>query len=152
MVAAWISADTGVGPSMASGNHACSGTWPDLPQAPSNSSRAIAVTVAGDCSATCSICANTPAKETVPSSLNIRKMARARPTSPTRFMMNAFLAAVAADGRSDQKPISRYDARPTPSHPAYRVTKELPSTNSSIAATNRFMYAKNLRRSASWAM
>ena len=85
----------------------------------------------------------------MPISLNIRKMASARPTSPTRFMMNAFLAAVAAAGRSDQNPISRYDARPTPSHPAYRVTNELPSTSSSIAATNRFMYAKNLRRSAS---
>ncbi len=53
-------------------------------------------------------------------------------------MMKAFFAAVAAAGRSDQKPISRYDARPTPSQPAYRVTKELPSTSSSIAATNRF--------------
>src|SRR6266540_7231534 len=29
MVAAWISADTGVGPSIASGNQVCSGNWPD---------------------------------------------------------------------------------------------------------------------------
>src|ERR1039458_5816652 len=34
IVAAWMSALTGVGPSMASGNHTCSGTWPDLPMAP----------------------------------------------------------------------------------------------------------------------
>ena len=45
MVAAWISAETGVGPSMASGSHACSGNWPDLPHAPSRSSSPIAVTV-----------------------------------------------------------------------------------------------------------
>src|ERR1700674_755695 len=33
MVAAWISAETGVGPSIASGNHVWSGSWADLPQA-----------------------------------------------------------------------------------------------------------------------
>ena len=40
IVAAWISADTGVGPSIASGNHVCNGTWPDLPIAPTNNSNA----------------------------------------------------------------------------------------------------------------
>jgi hypothetical protein len=34
IVAAWISAETGVGPSMASGNHTWSGNWADLPTAP----------------------------------------------------------------------------------------------------------------------
>ena len=48
-----------------------------------------------------------PSKDTVPSWANIRKIARARPTSPTRFMMNAFLAAVAAAGRTYQNAISR---------------------------------------------
>jgi hypothetical protein len=43
----------------------------------------------------------------VPSWANIRKIASASPTSPTRFMMNAFFAAVAADGRSCQKAMSR---------------------------------------------
>ena len=42
IVAAWISADTGVGPSMASGSHRYSGSWADLPTAPTNSSSAIA--------------------------------------------------------------------------------------------------------------
>src|SRR4051794_32867828 len=37
IVAAWISAETGVGPSIASGNQACNGNWPDFPHAPSNS-------------------------------------------------------------------------------------------------------------------
>jgi hypothetical protein len=46
IVAAWISAETGVGPSIASGSHVCSGTWPDLPIAPtSSSSEAAAETV-----------------------------------------------------------------------------------------------------------
>src|ERR1700678_957499 len=34
MVAAWINAEMGVGPSIESGNHACSGTCADLPMAP----------------------------------------------------------------------------------------------------------------------
>src|SRR5690348_9073551 len=37
MVAAWIRAEMGVGPSMESGNQTCSGTWADLPMAPMNS-------------------------------------------------------------------------------------------------------------------
>src|SRR5208337_5060879 len=39
MVAAWIRADTGVGPSIASGNQTYNGNCADLPQAPTNSSR-----------------------------------------------------------------------------------------------------------------
>ena len=38
MVAAWISAETGVGPSMASGSQVCSGSWADLANAPTSSS------------------------------------------------------------------------------------------------------------------
>src|SRR5476649_1239666 len=36
MVAAWINAEMGVGPSIESGSHTCSGTWADLPMAPMN--------------------------------------------------------------------------------------------------------------------
>ena len=36
MVAAWISAEIGVGPSMESGSHTCSGNCADLPIAPIN--------------------------------------------------------------------------------------------------------------------
>ena len=38
MVAAWIRAETGVGPSMASGSQVCRPSWADLPMAPMNSS------------------------------------------------------------------------------------------------------------------
>ena len=37
MVAAWISAETGVGPSMASGSQVCRPICADLPMAPMNS-------------------------------------------------------------------------------------------------------------------
>ena len=38
IVAAWIKAETGVGPSMASGNHMCKPIWADLPITPNNNS------------------------------------------------------------------------------------------------------------------
>src|SRR6266581_7278638 len=43
MVAAWISADTGVGPSIASGSQTYNGNCADLPAAPRNRSSAIVV-------------------------------------------------------------------------------------------------------------
>ena len=46
MVAAWIKAEIGVGPSMESGNQTWSGNWADLPIAPMN--RQIQITVSKD--------------------------------------------------------------------------------------------------------
>src|SRR5882724_5033939 len=43
IVAAWINADTGVGPAIASGSHTYSGICADFPHAPRNSSSAAAV-------------------------------------------------------------------------------------------------------------
>ena len=41
IVAAWIRAETGVGPSIASGSQVCRKSWADLPIAPMNSRNAI---------------------------------------------------------------------------------------------------------------
>ena len=46
IVAAWINALTGVGPSIASGSHVWSGNWPDFPAAPANIPRASQVKAA----------------------------------------------------------------------------------------------------------
>ena len=46
IVAAWMSALTGVGPSMASGSHVCSGNWADLPMAPAEMPRTVTPPVA----------------------------------------------------------------------------------------------------------
>ncbi len=58
IVAAWISAETGVGPAMASASQVCSGSWADLPQAPSRISRAAILAIASPwlqtCGASCS--------------------------------------------------------------------------------------------------
>ena len=45
MVAAWIRAETGVGPAIASGSHTWRGNWADLPMAPPNRRRAATVSV-----------------------------------------------------------------------------------------------------------
>ena len=45
MVAAWISALTGVGPSIASGNQVYKGNCADLPIAPTNKQREMAVAI-----------------------------------------------------------------------------------------------------------
>src|SRR5579863_3172851 len=47
MVAAWISADTGVGPSMASGNQLNRGIWADLPVAARSSASTTSVATVG---------------------------------------------------------------------------------------------------------
>ncbi len=52
-----------------------------------------------------------------PKAANITMIAIDMPRSPTRLTTKAFLAAVAALGLYCQKPISRYEARPTPSQP-----------------------------------
>src|SRR5207237_505018 len=48
IVAAWMSAETGVGPSIASGSQTWSGNWADFPHAPMKRSRAIPVAAAGE--------------------------------------------------------------------------------------------------------
>ena len=95
MVAAWISAETGVGPSMASPSQDCSGTCALLAQAPSSSIRPMALRVSP---LICGAAANTVPKSSDPTVANMIMTAIARPTSPTRLTMNAFLAAAPALG------------------------------------------------------
>jgi hypothetical protein len=65
-------------------------------------------------------------------------MAIMNPTSPTRFVMKAFLPAVAADGRVCQKETRKYEQTPTPSQPRKVTTRFEPSTRISIEKTKRF--------------
>lgn len=110
IVAAWMRAETGVGPSIASPSQDCSGTWADLPQAASSSIRAMAVSLsspAAPASPASSWLPSTGPKAKVPNQRNISMIAMDRPMSPTRLTRKAFFAAVAALGLCCQKPISR---------------------------------------------
>src|ERR1035438_5812743 len=111
MVAAWISADTGVGPSIASSTQDCSGTCADFPHAPSSSSSPSAVATPLPPERTEP---KTPLNCTLPNSLNIRKMARARPASPIRLTMNAFFAATAAEGLKDRLEVEQVSQESVP--------------------------------------
>ena len=136
MVAAWISADTGVGPSIASGSHTCSGSWADLPTAPANSSRAMTVAVPfGSPRAAW----NTGPKSREWNFSQMKTIPMRKAESPIRVVTKAFLAASAAALRSNQNPISRYEHRPTPSQPRYRSRKFWARTSVSMKKQNRFM-------------
>ena len=102
IVAAWISADTGVGPAMASGSQMNSGSCADLPTAPTNSRAAIAVAVVGDSRPDWALLLSTP-KLSEPTVENVRNIAIMKPQSPMRLVTKAFLPAVAADSRVCQK-------------------------------------------------
>src|SRR6266702_8015038 len=66
IVAAWIRADTGVGPCMASGSHVYKGIWADLPVQPRNRNSVIAVISAPAGGNTAGALANTVAKSSDP--------------------------------------------------------------------------------------
>ncbi len=119
IVAAWISAETGVGPSMASGSQTYRGICADLPAAPTIKSSPIAVSVPAPAVSAGNrrTDSNTRVKSSDPKCLIIKKRAIRNPKSPMRLTMNAFLPAAAAESFVNQNPISRYDARPTPSQP-----------------------------------
>ena len=70
-----------------------------------------------DCSLALEAEPRTPSKVTEPNVTNMSMIASERPMSPTRLTTNAFFDATAADSLKNQKPMSRYDARPTPSQP-----------------------------------
>ena len=103
-------ADTGVGPSIASGSHTWSGNWALLPTAPAKTSSAIPVIIHGASSpfaALSTMPSTAGPMSSVPTVAKIAKIPSANPTSPTRLTMNAFFAASAALRLCFQKPISR---------------------------------------------
>ena len=106
MVAAWIRAETGVGPAIASGSHTCSGSCADLPTAPANRSNAIAVAAPF-----VSVAAGGAEDDLVVQRAELQTTISASPisiaVSPTRVVTNAFFAALAFAVLSNQKPISR---------------------------------------------
>ena len=110
MVAAWISAETGVGPAMASGSHTCSGNCADLPTVPPNSR--IAATD-DEQRSTARGSSRSPRRSPVmldvvnPVATISAKMPNMNGTSPIRVVMNALIAAFEFCFSSYQCPINR---------------------------------------------
>ena len=109
---------TGVGPAIASGNQIYNGIWADFPTAPKNSRSVIQKIVLLPGSTMAAALGSTSPNVRLPNVLKIRSIATRNPKSPTRFTMNAFLAASlvvdvpggyppVSNCRSCQKPIRR---------------------------------------------
>ncbi len=114
IVAAWISALTGVGPSIASGSQVCSPNCADLPIAPMNSNRHNMVSTSQRpprkpmlAPAIAGAAARISGIDTVPNTRNVPKMPSMNPRSPTRLTTKALIAAALALGFLYQNPISR---------------------------------------------
>ena len=93
MVAACIKAETGVGPSIASGSQTWRGSWADFPTAPQNTQRRAAPRTPAEIVAGISISENV----SVPVIPHIIRMPIMKPKSPIRFVRKAFFAASAAE-------------------------------------------------------
>ena len=98
MVAAWIRADTGVGPSIASGSQVYSGICADLPVAPMNSSSVISDSVPNVASTGIAFAASAMVLKSSELKVTTSSSApRMNAKSPMRLTMNAFFAASDAD-------------------------------------------------------
>ena len=137
MVAAWISAETGVGPAMASGSHTWSGNCADLPIVPPKSRIAAPATSALDNSwlFTSSLIAVMLDVVNPVAKINA-KMPNMNGTSPIRVVMNALIAASEFCFSSYQCPISRYEHTPMTSHPISSWIRFGAMTTLSMAAVN----------------
>src|SRR6266850_7781518 len=136
-------AETGVGPSIASGSQTKSGICADLPVAPMKSSSVMSEIVPNVVSGLRPDTARaTSWKSSVPKRVNTSSTPRMNPKSPMRLTMNAFLPASDADFFWYQKPINKYEQRPTPSQPTNITRKFEPRTSSSMNDANRFKYEK----------
>src|ERR1700744_4339532 len=124
IVAAWMRAETGVGPSIASGSQVCRPSWADLPIAPTNSSRQQVDSASAwvprkvKCIPTLDAAAAKTGSNCTESKMKYTAMMPSeKPKSPTRLTTKALIAAFCGAGLSYQKPTSRYEARQTPSQP-----------------------------------
>src|SRR5438046_9008714 len=133
MVAAWMRADTGVGPAIASGSHTCSGNWADFPMAPPNSNNAATVNVPAAIWwwPTAAVIWGMFA---VPAATVSTKMPNMNGTSPMRVVMNALMEASELSFYSHQCPINRYEQMPMTSQPTRSWNRLLAMTTFSIAA------------------
>jgi hypothetical protein len=100
-------ADTGVGPSIASGSHVCSGTCADFAKAPTSNITQAATSSVSFRPKADSVSSKTVAKSSAPVPSKSRNAPITRPTSPTTLMTNALMPAVVAVLRRYQKEISR---------------------------------------------
>ncbi len=107
IVAAWIRALTGVGPSMASGSQVCSGTCADLANAPTSSRMQPATSSGWFVVKDSSTAAKDFRKSSVPVPLKMKYVPSTSPTSPSTLITNALMPAWVAVVRRYQNEIRK---------------------------------------------
>ena len=116
MVAAWMRADTGVGPAMASGSQVWRKNWPDFEMTAAvrhNAAASVTVWLISWLMAA----AFTPITSKVPAPKNKIDTPMMRPISPTRLVRKALRAASELSLSSHQWPMSTNEHTPTSSQP-----------------------------------
>ncbi len=93
MVAAWIRADTGVGPAMASGSHVWRGNCADLPMTPMNRATAPASRAVSPMAPVSAASLMAVMSKVWPAAKNMVTIPTSRPMSPVRVVRKAFMAA-----------------------------------------------------------
>jgi len=151
MVAAWIKAETGVGPSIASGNQPWKKIWEDLVMAPKNKNKQTRSTTLKrkpkkiiTFSEWKLNCENKTKKSTDKHKLKRRTIAAKIKKSPIRFISIAFIAALVAWTLDFQKLINKKEHKPTPSHPKNSITKLEDKTKTIIKKVNKEIKDINL--------
>lgn len=129
-------AETGVGPSIAEGNHGCSPNWADFPVAASSNPISGRVVLSRF---NIKICWSSHEFEFI---IN-HAIDRMNPISPMRLYKIACSAAVLASARPYHQPINRNDMIPTPSQPTNSWKILLAVTRISIVIKNINRYLKN---------
>ena len=106
IVAAWMSAEAGVGPAIASSSQSWKGSCADLPRTPTTTRTRAAVRSVGSAALDVQW-AMTSARPVVPAPAMSSAIPSSRPMSATRVTMKAVCAARRGSGRRDQCPMSR---------------------------------------------
>jgi hypothetical protein len=142
MVAAWMRADTGVGPAMASGSHVWSGNWALLPMTAHRRAAAAATKEVRPMAPDRAASLMAAMSKVLPAATNRMEMPTRRPMSPVRVVRNALRAASELFFSSHQCPISMNEHRPIISQPNRSWRVLLAVTMMSMPAVNRLSAAK----------
>ena len=141
MVAAWMRADTGVGPAMASGSQVWRMNWPDFDITAANRQHdAMSKKLCEISPALARSLISTMSK--LPAAKNRTITPIISPTSPTRLVRNALSAASELAFSSHQWPMRTKEHTPTSSHAVMNWIVLRLMTSSSIDAVNSDRNAK----------
>ena len=142
MVAAWMRADTGVGPAMASGSQVCRMNWPDFDMTAAISEHDATSRARWLMSPLSAWVLMSRMSKVWPAAKNRMITPTISPMSPTRLVMNALRAASLLAFSSHQWPMSTKEQTPTSSQQTMSCRVLLDMTRPSIDAVNSDRNAK----------